>query len=305
MLEGADASPHRKDDNVNQEQAIKLIDDERKRQIEVKGFSGEHDRIYNTAGELVAVAGIYYGLGIGLQPNFDGQNPVPVGWPQNWSKSHYKPKDKLRNLVRAGALAKAQLEMGGHQEAHRLLKLSVEAIMAIGDVADAVADPPASRLQVLENTFANASRAQVARIGLDFEPAACLEIASYLMTLRVLGEREAANKAGDVEAKDMAALSVPERLAKLGDIYRERNKVYKDTDKKFGRIMVAMFPDGLSLKTEEDFSRVGLYLHVVDKVSRYGSQFSAGGHQDSLNDTSVYSQMLQELDAEIKARAAG
>lgn len=90
--------------------------------------------------------------------------------------------------------------------------------------------------------------------------------------------------------------NVPEMLRDAAGIYEERNKLYGDNYKRFGGIMLLLFPDGLELKTPDDFNRYGVFVQIVSKVSRYAEQFTKGGHPDSLDDNAVYSMMLQELD---------
>jgi hypothetical protein len=93
-------------------------------------------------------------------------------------------------------------------------------------------------------------------------------------------------------------ISVSQRLRKLADLYEERNAVYGDDYKRHGDIMTALFPDGLTLNTAMDFNRYGIFKELVTKLSRYAAQWKQGGHFDSLNDKSVYAQMLQELDTD-------
>lgn len=92
--------------------------------------------------------------------------------------------------------------------------------------------------------------------------------------------------------------TVPERLAALGDIYKERNLIYKDNYKHYGKVLLAIFPNGINLQTEEEFNRFALLLHIIDKMTRYANSFHQGGHQDSLDDVSIYAQMLREYDDE-------
>lgn len=92
--------------------------------------------------------------------------------------------------------------------------------------------------------------------------------------------------------------TVPDRLAKLGGLFNSRNLTYGDAYKRFGPIMANMFPDGVTLKTEEDFNRFGILIHLIGKMTRYAASFDGEGHSDSLDDISVYAQMLQELDDE-------
>ena len=93
---------------------------------------------------------------------------------------------------------------------------------------------------------------------------------------------------------------VPERLRNAANLYEERNKLYKDNYKHFGRIMAALFPEGLTVQSPDDWNRVGLFVQVVGKITRYPAQWKEGGHPDSLDDVSVYSQMLAEVDDEIR-----
>lgn len=97
--------------------------------------------------------------------------------------------------------------------------------------------------------------------------------------------------------------SVPDRLKELGLLYLDRNAVYKDNYKHFGKIMMGLFPKGLSLTTEEEFNRFCIFVQMQSKLTRYAQQFLEGGHEDSLDDATVYTQLLAEYDDEcIKKR---
>jgi hypothetical protein len=96
--------------------------------------------------------------------------------------------------------------------------------------------------------------------------------------------------------------TVPDLLRKAAGIYEERNKIYGNNYKRFGEIMQCIFPNGLELKNADDFNRIGIFVQIVSKVTRYGENFVCGGHPDSLDDASVYAMMLQELDSETRAR---
>jgi hypothetical protein len=43
-----------------------------------------------------------------------------------------------------------------------------------------------------------------------------------------------------------------------------------------------------------------VFVQIVGKLTRYAEQFTSGGHEDSLDDTAVYSMMMKELDLEAK-----
>lgn len=91
---------------------------------------------------------------------------------------------------------------------------------------------------------------------------------------------------------------VPQFLCDAANIYEERNKLYGDNYKRFGQVMMHLFPSGVSLRTIEDHNRFGVFVQMVSKLTRYAEQFAKGGHSDSLDDLSVYSMMLRELDDE-------
>lgn len=96
-------------------------------------------------------------------------------------------------------------------------------------------------------------------------------------------------------------MTVADMLEKLGDLYRQRNGLYGDNYKRTGRRMLGYFPDGIHLRTQEDFNRFSLFVHMDGKMSRYAQVMLRGeGHVDSLDDLSVYSQMQQEVDAEAR-----
>lgn len=94
--------------------------------------------------------------------------------------------------------------------------------------------------------------------------------------------------------------SVPQALNDLGKLYEDRNKMYGDNYKNTGVVLLSMFPNGLKLETSNDFNRFSILVHLLTKISRYSEMFMRGGHDDSLDDLSVWSQMLRELDAEIR-----
>lgn len=99
-------------------------------------------------------------------------------------------------------------------------------------------------------------------------------------------------------AKRRRSKTVPDRLKSLGKIHQQRGAVYGDDYKQAGRMYAAIFPRGLTLTTPEEFRRMGMFVHMAAKVARYGQNITRGGHADSLDDISVYAQMLRETDDE-------
>jgi hypothetical protein len=95
--------------------------------------------------------------------------------------------------------------------------------------------------------------------------------------------------------------SVPQALRDAAGIYEERNKLYGDNYKRHGEVMNALFPAGVELQDRADHNRFGILTQVVAKLTRYCENFAKGGHPDSLDDMTVYTQMLQELDSEERA----
>jgi len=77
-----------------------LIAAERRRQIDVEGYTLGHDQ-YGHSGGLVAAAACY------LAPPAAG---VPRRWP--WPTRYWKPtpEDRIRELVKAGALIAAEID---------------------------------------------------------------------------------------------------------------------------------------------------------------------------------------------------
>lgn len=71
---------------------------ERQRQIDVKGWTPEHDDTY-TCGELAAAAISY------IEPA-EAENY----WPVDWHDDSFRPSDERRNIVKATALLLAELE---------------------------------------------------------------------------------------------------------------------------------------------------------------------------------------------------
>jgi len=94
--------------------------------------------------------------------------------------------------------------------------------------------------------------------------------------------------------------TVPNMLRQSAETYEERNKIYGNNYKNFGKVMVGLFPKGVKVETVDDWNRMGVFVQMMSKLTRYAENFTKGGHDDSLLDLSVYSSMLRELDMEAK-----
>lgn len=88
---------------------------ERRRQIEVEGWTTKHDDNHRD-GELPLAASAYCrhaALFEATSPDVSlavYQAAPPPWWPANWSRKWWKPKDPHRDLVRAAALIVAEIE---------------------------------------------------------------------------------------------------------------------------------------------------------------------------------------------------
>jgi hypothetical protein len=90
---------------------IELIADERQRQTNKEGWTAEHDAQFQK-GELANAAIAY------LIATKDDREAYEKGWIAHtrstaywpWDRNFWKPKDRLANLVRAGALIAAEID---------------------------------------------------------------------------------------------------------------------------------------------------------------------------------------------------
>lgn len=90
---------------------VELIAAERHRQIEKEGWTPEHDDVH-TKGELVRAAVCYCEANnLELTENEDGENLIESGyWPFDESDWKPTPEDRVRELVKAGALLAAEID---------------------------------------------------------------------------------------------------------------------------------------------------------------------------------------------------
>ena len=76
---------------------------ERQRQIEVEGWTPENDDAHQS-GDIADAAACY----AMTSPRMRGDGSAPFDWP--WGGGWWKPADRRRNLVKAGALILAEIE---------------------------------------------------------------------------------------------------------------------------------------------------------------------------------------------------
>ena len=82
-------------------------------------------------------------------------------------------------------------------------------------------------------------------------------------------------------------------LVEMGETCRERNKVYGDNYKRVGEVMSVLFPDGVELKTVEDYNIWHLFELMIVKLTRFTN--SNLTHEDSIHDAAVYAAMVESL----------
>lgn len=91
---------------------IELIAEERQRQIEVEGWTKDHDKKHDS-GQLSAAAAAYAFAPFMKDEIRDGYRtpPAPM-WPQYWLAKWWKPcpQDRVRELQKAGALIAAEID---------------------------------------------------------------------------------------------------------------------------------------------------------------------------------------------------
>lgn len=92
-------APAASPDAADRKDGIALIAQERARQIAVEDWTPAHDDEHRHA-EMARAAACYalHGLPLTGKPR----------WP--WARSWWKPKDRIRDLVRAGALIAAEID---------------------------------------------------------------------------------------------------------------------------------------------------------------------------------------------------
>jgi hypothetical protein len=81
---------------------------ERRRQVDVEGYTPEHDDAHGR-GEMASAAAAYaYVSGLVPHDRRYGVGYAPAWWP--WLTGWWKPRDPRRNLIRAGALIIAEID---------------------------------------------------------------------------------------------------------------------------------------------------------------------------------------------------
>lgn len=90
---------------------IELIAEERKRQIEIEGFTEDHDKSESSGN--MAKAAACYAFAPFMKDDIREGYKIPSGmWPDYWLAKWWKPtpNDRIKELAKAGALIAAEID---------------------------------------------------------------------------------------------------------------------------------------------------------------------------------------------------
>jgi len=90
----------------------------------------------------------------------------------------------------------------------------------------------------------------------------------------------------------MKADKILEMWAKF---FKDRNEDYGDAYLRFGEIAILLMPEGITLKTADDFYFFHIFVLEIVKMIRIGNAIPQGvHHSDSWKDLAVYAAMYTE-----------
>ncbi len=90
-------------------------------------------------------------------------------------------------------------------------------------------------------------------------------------------------------------LKVEDILIEAAALFVSRNEQYGDAYTRHGEIAAKLFPEGVSLKTPEEFYQWHIYELMLIKMNRIANAMAMGQfHEDSYNDIMVYAAMALE-----------
>ena len=97
---------------------------------------------------------------------------------------------------------------------------------------------------------------------------------------------------------DVDAASQPEDYRPLSARIADNDSGRSDSPRqqeneysRMGGLMLAIFPDGLNLASEEDFASFYLYARVVEHVSRFGQHGMTD--REAIHNVAIYSALLE------------
>ncbi len=85
-------------------------------------------------------------------------------------------------------------------------------------------------------------------------------------------------------------LRTDKTLKSMAELFTQRNKQYGDNWETVGKVFAALYPNGLTLKTEADFILFHWVSWKIGKLTRWVN--SGHTHLDSIEDETVYTAMI-------------
>lgn len=90
-------------------------------------------------------------------------------------------------------------------------------------------------------------------------------------------------------------------LDKARATFKARNAAYSQGQdfgfEKHAAMLMALFPEGLTIKDTKQMARFILFVMVTVKVARYAEHMPTQGHEDSAHDLGVYALLMEAYDA--------
>lgn len=94
----------------------------------------------------------------------------------------------------------------------------------------------------------------------------------------------------------MSTINMEAVLEEMRATFGERNEKYSENWRAMGPVMSAIFPDGITLRTNDDFIKFALFEWAIGKLVRFGR--TGMTHKDGVLDAAVYCAILKGyLDA--------
>jgi len=93
--------------------------------------------------------------------------------------------------------------------------------------------------------------------------------------------------------------TVEEILAKATETYSDRTLKYKNTWRPVADITKILYPNGITLKTSDDYAKFHILQWVIGKLVRY---VQGNDDPDSIHDCGVYSFILEHIATETEKK---
>lgn len=91
------------------------------------------------------------------------------------------------------------------------------------------------------------------------------------------------------------AITASRLMEEAKERYHKKGKVYGHTYLSLGPLMMALFPDGLEITTEEGWNKLGVLLMICHKLLRVSNLFDSEYSIPELEDMGVYTFILLEI----------